>query len=71
MTKIVNIDGVPCEQLGPGVYVSADGALHLVMPELLTAAGYADTPENRDTLTAAALEVVRAQFPTTRVETVD
>lgn len=31
----------------PGCYVSSDGSLHIDIAELLTAAGYPDTPENR------------------------
>ena len=41
------------KQLAPGVYVDEHGAMHIVMPELLAANGYADTPENRETLIAA------------------
>jgi len=48
-------------QLAPGVYVDADQALHLVVSELLTAHGFADTPENRETLVKAAQEMLAAQ----------
>ena len=34
----------------PGVYSSEDGTLHIDITELLTAAGYADTSENRAVL---------------------
>lgn len=43
-------------RLAPGVYDDGDGTLHLDVPELLEAHGYADTPANRDTLIAAAQE---------------
>ena len=42
----------------PGVYADGQGGLHLVLDELLSGHGYADTPDNRATLIAA----VRAQF---------
>jgi hypothetical protein len=44
-------------KLGPGVYVDDDEALHLVVPEMLTAAGYPDTADNRETLIRAARDV--------------
>lgn len=40
-------------QLAPGVY-DDDGTLHLDLPAMLEAAGYADTPQNRDTLERSA-----------------
>lgn len=40
----------------PGVYADPVGGLHLVMDELLAGAGYADTPDNRRILLAAARE---------------
>lgn len=46
------------KRLEPGVYVDDEGALHLVLPEMLDAAGYADTPENRATL----IDVAQAMF---------
>lgn len=44
------------DRLQPGVYVDAAGVLHLMVPELLEANGFQDTPANRETLTAAAME---------------
>lgn len=44
-------------QLAPGVYSDEAGTLHLAMSEMLAAAGYADTAENRDTLQRAALQM--------------
>jgi hypothetical protein len=58
------------ERIAPGVYVTADGALHLDIEEMLEAHGFADTPENRETLTRAAHEVVRRLWPGTRIEDV-
>jgi ribosomal protein S27AE len=43
-------------RLAPGVYDDGRGGLHLDIAELLAASGYADTPENRETLIAAARE---------------
>ena len=44
----------------PGVYVDADGALHIDVAELLAGAGYRDTPENRRELLAAVYTVFGA-----------
>lgn len=40
-----------------GVYADADDGMHLVIPELLEANGYADTPANRATVEAAARDL--------------
>ncbi len=45
------------KRLAPGVYDDGEGGLHLVVPELLVAAGYADTPANRQTVEEAARSV--------------
>jgi len=45
------------KRIAAGVYDDGDGAMHLVLPELLDAHGYADTPDNRATLIEAAREV--------------
>lgn len=58
------------ERLAPGVYVTEDGALHLDVAELLKAAGYADTPENRQTLVDVAHELARQRWPHVRIEDV-
>jgi hypothetical protein len=42
------------KRIAPGVYDDDDGAMHVVLPELLVAHGYADTPENRAMLIDAA-----------------
>lgn len=41
-------------QLAPGAYSDDAGTLHLVIPEMLEGAGYADTPANRALLEKAA-----------------
>jgi hypothetical protein len=46
----------PMKRLAPGVYDDEQGGLHLDIAEFLDANGYADTPENRDTLINAARE---------------
>lgn len=43
-------------QLAPGVY-DDDGTLHLDLSAMLEAAGYADTPQNRDTLERSAVDL--------------
>jgi hypothetical protein len=62
--------GAPKQRLtriAPGVYDDGKGGMHLVLPELLVAHGYADTPENR-----ALLErTMRKMLPDTPVEVVD
>lgn len=55
------------EKLAPGVYVTDDGALHLDIAEMLAAHGWADTPENRETLTRAAHEAIRQSWPDTPI----
>lgn len=45
-------------KIAPGVY-ERDGEMHLDIPELLRANGYADTPENRETMIQAAEEIAR------------
>jgi hypothetical protein len=44
-------------RIAPGVYDDHAGGLHMVLPELLLANGYADTPENRETLLNVAREI--------------
>jgi transcription elongation factor Elf1 len=50
------------KKITDGVY-EKDGALHLFVEEMLDAAGYADTPANRETLTKAAIEQLRITWP--------
>jgi hypothetical protein len=44
-------------RIAPGVYDDHEGGLHIELTEMLKGHGYADTPENRDTLLAAAKEM--------------
>jgi len=48
------------KRIAAGVYDDGAGGMHLVLPELLDAHGYADTPENRATLIDAARYVFGA-----------
>ena len=41
--------------------------MHINVSELLKANGYADTPENRETLAAAARDLIQAQYPETTI----
>ena len=53
--------------LAPGVYDDECGGLHLVLSELLAAAGFADTPDNQAMLVDAARALFAhrvAQAPT-------
>jgi hypothetical protein len=44
-------------RIAPGVY-DENGVMHLVLPELLEAAGYEDNEANRDLLIAAARKML-------------
>lgn len=48
------------KRLAPGVYDDERGGLHLDVAELLAASGYADTPDNRAMLLAAARDTFGA-----------
>jgi hypothetical protein len=50
------------KRIAPGLYDDGEGGLHLAVDELLHAYGYADTPENRDTLTRAAQELAEEHY---------
>jgi hypothetical protein len=58
------------QQIAAGVYVTEDGALHLDIAAMLKAAGFADTPQNRETLTEAAHATVRQHWPDVKIEDV-
>jgi hypothetical protein len=45
--------------LMPGAYADRERAMHIVMPEMLLANGYRDTPEHRETLE----HVIRTLWP--------
>jgi len=45
-------------RLAPGVYDDERGGLHLVLAEILAAAGFADTPDNQ----AMMVDAARALF---------
>jgi hypothetical protein len=49
-------------RLGPGIYDDGHGTLHLDVPELLRAHGYAVTPENINTLGEMARQVAEQQY---------
>jgi hypothetical protein len=49
--------------VGPGLYLDEQNRLHLDVPELLQHFNVADTPENRDTVSEAAVEVFRQIYP--------
>lgn len=49
--------GAGWTRIAPGVYDDGAGGMHIDVPELLVANGYADTPENRDTAEAAARDL--------------
>jgi hypothetical protein len=57
-------------RLAPGVYDDNDGGLHLVLPELLAANGYTDTPEHRALIIEAmdSLLQERADPPTLHIK---
>lgn len=45
------------QKLMPGVYVDADGTMHIDAVEMCVANGYEPTPENQAALEAAARDV--------------
>ena len=45
------------KRIAPGVYDDGDGGMHLDIAEMLEGNGFADTPENRAMLEAAAREM--------------
>ena len=57
--------------VGPGLYEDDGGALHIVLSEMLTLYGFADTPANREVLLEAAREALRRHFPGVPVREVD
>lgn len=59
------------ERLEPGVYVSSDGELRLVVGELLRAHGHADTRANRARVAAAAEREIRRLHPDAHVVTTE
>lgn len=59
------------ERIAPGIYRGAGGVCHLVIDELLTENGYADTPENREMMLAAARELLAQQNPPVVLEVFD
>jgi len=54
---------LPEKQVGPGLYLDEGNNLHLDVPELLQHFNVADTPENRETVSQAALDVFRRIYP--------
>jgi hypothetical protein len=53
------LDRATWTRLSPGVYDDNAGGLHLDVGELLASANFADTPENREVLIAAAQKLFR------------
>jgi len=54
MPAILYVNGKRLERIAPGIYADGDGAMHLIISELLVAHGYVDTEENREAVIAAA-----------------
>jgi hypothetical protein len=46
-----------------GVYDDGRGGLHLIMPDLLAANGYADTPAHRELIITAAKQILKQFGP--------
>lgn len=51
------MDKAHMTRIDAGVYVDEDGALHLEIGEMITAAGFLDTRRNRRTLEQAARDL--------------
>jgi hypothetical protein len=69
--KAIYVRGRLLERIAPGIYSDGQGTMHLVCDELLEAHGYADTPENRAELLAAARELLAQQHPPVIIEVFD
>jgi hypothetical protein len=54
---------LPEKNVGPGLYLDEENRLHVDVPELLIHFNVADTPENRDIVTEAALRAFRQIYP--------
>ena len=57
--------------VGPGLYEDDGGALHIVLSEMLTLYGFADTPANREVLLEAARQLIEREYPGVPVTEVD
>jgi hypothetical protein len=59
----VFVGGRLLERIAPGVYSDGRGTMHLAVPELLTAHGWPDTPENRDMVIDVARDLIASVNP--------
>jgi len=57
------------KKITDGVYEDDAGAMHLVIEEMLDAAGFPNTPENCATMERAAIERLRATWPHVAITT--
>jgi len=62
---------LPGKRVGPGLYLDDGNHLHLDVPELLRLSGYADTPENCEVLTQAALQMFKQLYPNAPTQVVE
>lgn len=51
------------EQLAPGLWVDANGQLHVSVPDLLKALELEDTPDNREMAQQTLIEAVKLHVP--------
>lgn len=58
-------------EVGPGIYTNGRGRFHVVTDEILEAAGYADTPANREMCLAAVRKKLAEQDPPVILEELD
>lgn len=49
-------------RIAPGLYDDGAGGMHIDVPELLRASGFADTPYNRELLTRVAADMARERY---------
>jgi hypothetical protein len=59
------------KRIRPGVYDDEQGGLHIEPGELLAAAGYPDTPTNRETLVLEAIRLFAKRHPSVPVTVSD
>lgn len=55
------------EKIAPGIYIDNDNELHLDVPQLLQAHGFADTEANRNAVIRAAVNIFDGVIPSVTV----
>jgi hypothetical protein len=59
------------QKIGPGIYISKDGGLHVSAAEICEALGYPPTPGNMAVAEEAARDAFAAHWPEASIKVVD